>query len=455
MKLFRLFTILYSFLLTTYLLLLITIPVHAQSSLHLTHTRLYIPVGSYTTILKDNDQYYLLSKDYLSSTKVIVNESGEVSETNSYYPYGSTQQFNHETIKPSSITDKLFTSHRKLADLSVYHAGARFYSPLTGLFIQPDTVEGPQRYAYSLNNPVMYNDPTGNIVCPGCDRDYSNYPKIPQTIPDIPTHIGVIVKRTPIFDIASLGLQAFDTITGVGYQPGNDPVAQYSSSLNQYISRADMMTDMAVAMVQPMGSLTTSERLTSSIKRELLARRVIINYMTADEVARSKESVRIFHQASDVAWAFADRSQRRIAANPHLPPLNSAALAHEGQHLKQPMITGRYGRLIGLIHEVDAFTAERDRLARHLRSIGPQDPTHPYYYNLYEKAGGEVSTHLGYARSELTGLLRRGITPQSIAKESGEQNVWYLARYLGFTQIPQISRGLFGSRQSLQWIIQQ
>lgn len=47
---------------------------------------------------------------------------------------------------------------------------ARFYSPLLGRFIQPDTITpgGPQglnRYSYVNNSPINFNDPTGNRPC--------------------------------------------------------------------------------------------------------------------------------------------------------------------------------------------------------------------------------------------------------------------------------------------------
>jgi hypothetical protein len=49
--------------------------------------------------------------------------------------------------------------------------GARYYSPEYRIFIQPDTLlpdpYNPQalnRYAYVLNNPVKYTDPSGHIA---------------------------------------------------------------------------------------------------------------------------------------------------------------------------------------------------------------------------------------------------------------------------------------------------
>jgi len=69
------------------------------------------------------------------------------------------------------LTDKLFTGQRKMADLDIYHYGARFYNPKLGRFLSPDTIvpeyinpQGWNRYSYALNNPLRYTDPTGHWV---------------------------------------------------------------------------------------------------------------------------------------------------------------------------------------------------------------------------------------------------------------------------------------------------
>jgi RHS repeat-associated protein len=53
---------------------------------------------------------------------------------------------------------------------------ARFFSPSLGRFLQPDTLipdtQNPQawnRYAYALNNPIRYNDPSGHKICEDMD----------------------------------------------------------------------------------------------------------------------------------------------------------------------------------------------------------------------------------------------------------------------------------------------
>jgi RHS repeat-associated protein len=64
-------------------------------------------------------------------------------------------------------TDKRFTGQR-LDNTGLYYYGARYYDPTIGRFISADLIvksyADPQnlnRYAYALNNPLKYVDPTG------------------------------------------------------------------------------------------------------------------------------------------------------------------------------------------------------------------------------------------------------------------------------------------------------
>ena len=78
-------------------------------------------------------------------------------------------------------TTKLFTGQR-LDATGLYYYNARYYDPLIGRFISPDTVvqdfSNPQtlnRYTYCANNPLIYTDPSGNIVDFGYDDAMLQY----------------------------------------------------------------------------------------------------------------------------------------------------------------------------------------------------------------------------------------------------------------------------------------
>jgi RHS repeat-associated protein len=83
----------------------------------------------------------------------------------SYRPYG-------ECLQSQGIlgTDKRFTGQR-LDNTGLYYYGARYYDPTIGRFISADTIvpnpANPQtlnRYAYCLNNPLKYTDPSGHMT---------------------------------------------------------------------------------------------------------------------------------------------------------------------------------------------------------------------------------------------------------------------------------------------------
>ncbi len=101
--------------------------------------------------------------DTLGSTSTVLNSAGAVLESEKYYPYGAPRSGG------ITLTDKKFTGQQdEGTSFGLYDYGARFYSTLTGRFTSPDPVApklgNPQtidRYAYAIDNPLLYTDPTG------------------------------------------------------------------------------------------------------------------------------------------------------------------------------------------------------------------------------------------------------------------------------------------------------
>ena len=105
-------------------------------------------------------EWYL--SDHLGSTTLLIDESGLEVERTEYYPYGQVQSGGLEKYG--------FTGQENDADTGLMYYGARYYSPEYRIFVQPDTMlpdpYNPQalnRYAYALNNPVKYTDPSGHV----------------------------------------------------------------------------------------------------------------------------------------------------------------------------------------------------------------------------------------------------------------------------------------------------
>ena len=112
--------------------------------------------------LRNGTNLRYIHQDSLGSTSVVTDSSGAQYGYTRYYPYGSTRDSGG-----SLDTSKKFTGQR-LDGTGLYYYGARYYDPVIGRFISPDSVVGdssdPQnlsRYSYVLNNPLKYTDPNG------------------------------------------------------------------------------------------------------------------------------------------------------------------------------------------------------------------------------------------------------------------------------------------------------
>jgi RHS repeat-associated protein len=122
----------------------------------------------------NNGVYYFLA-DHLGSTSVTLDANGAKIGEMKYYPFGETRYVNG-----ALGTDRRYTGQREENGLgSLYDYGARLYSPAIGRFISADIIVpepgNPQslnRYAYGLNNPLRYVDPSGHFET---DADLATY----------------------------------------------------------------------------------------------------------------------------------------------------------------------------------------------------------------------------------------------------------------------------------------
>jgi RHS repeat-associated protein len=76
-----------------------------------------------------------------------------------------------------STTDYQYTGQRSEVEVGLYFYVSRFYDAQLGRFIsadtivpEPNSIKGYDRFAYTNNNPINYNDPSGHRAC---DDDYS------------------------------------------------------------------------------------------------------------------------------------------------------------------------------------------------------------------------------------------------------------------------------------------
>ena len=115
---------------------------------------------------------YLLT-DHLGSTAITLDPSGNLVSELRYSAWGETRYTSGATPTQRRYTGQLE------AEAGLYFYNARWFDPLQGRFAQADTVipdiSNPldlDRYAYSRNNPVNYNDPSGHSIA--CHSDAGN-----------------------------------------------------------------------------------------------------------------------------------------------------------------------------------------------------------------------------------------------------------------------------------------
>lgn len=106
------------------------------------------------------------------------------------------------------MMDRGYTSHEHLAEVGLIHMNGRLYDPVLRSFLMPDNfIQQPEntqnynRYAYVLNNPLMYTDPSGEIipfllaVAIGAAVSATVY-TLTALMSDVPFSVGGLLKAT-------------------------------------------------------------------------------------------------------------------------------------------------------------------------------------------------------------------------------------------------------------------
>lgn len=104
-------------------------------------------------------------KDHLGSTISVTDASGLAVQATAYLPFGGKRGSSDITL-----TSYKYTDQEQDGPVNLYNYNARLYDPAIGAFVSADSIVpdayNPQslnRYAYVLNSPMMYVDPSGNL----------------------------------------------------------------------------------------------------------------------------------------------------------------------------------------------------------------------------------------------------------------------------------------------------
>jgi RHS repeat-associated protein len=108
-------------------------------------------------------------RDHLGSVTVTTDAAGAVVNRSSYDPWGKPRA-SFPLGDRSRTGDRGFTGHEHLAG-GLIHMNGRIYDPVLGRFLSadivvqfPDAITSYNRYAYVLNNPLAYTDPSGYFI---------------------------------------------------------------------------------------------------------------------------------------------------------------------------------------------------------------------------------------------------------------------------------------------------
>jgi RHS repeat-associated protein len=132
-------------------------------------TKKYYSIGGVRVAMRDSglasNPYFLLG-DHLGSTSITADSGGSFVAEIRYKAWGESRYSNGTT--PTSFH---FTGQREESGIGLYFYNARWYDPSLSRFAQADTIVpgagNPQaynRYAYTLNNPLRYVDPSGHAA---------------------------------------------------------------------------------------------------------------------------------------------------------------------------------------------------------------------------------------------------------------------------------------------------
>lgn len=117
---------------------------------------------------------YFLHRDYLGSIVMITNDQGGVVEKRQFDAWGNILRIEDgygNALAAFQILDRGFTGHEHLLGVGLIHMNGRLYDPKLHRFLSPDNnIQDPSntqnfnRYAYAMNNPLMFSDPNGEFI---------------------------------------------------------------------------------------------------------------------------------------------------------------------------------------------------------------------------------------------------------------------------------------------------
>ena len=130
------------------------------------------PTGIYAVVETENgtNTVHYIVKDNLGSWTVVADSIGKVEQRLSYDAWGNLRNSNtwSGSYTGSPMFYRGFTGHEHLTSFGLINMNGRMYDPMISSFLSvdqyvqgSDNSQGFNRYAYCMNNPLRYIDPSG------------------------------------------------------------------------------------------------------------------------------------------------------------------------------------------------------------------------------------------------------------------------------------------------------
>jgi RHS repeat-associated protein len=187
----------------------------------------YYYAGSQRIAMHSNGTLNYLLSDHLGSTSLTIDASGQIVSDLRYTAWGETRY-----ASGSAPTKYQYTGqYSNIEDFGLMFYNARWYDPYINHFTQPDSIvpnptdiQAWDRYAYSLNNPIKYNDPSGH--CAGKANDEKNpdidcWKKVAQLTAKY-KNMQIDGSRWTLEELTSLEKSLSDIDSLVGMEEGGD-----------------------------------------------------------------------------------------------------------------------------------------------------------------------------------------------------------------------------------------
>jgi RHS repeat-associated protein len=131
-----------------------------------------------TTYTASTEEYLYLHRDYQGTILAISGNAGVIKERRQFDPWGVLKKYYKGNVEtpPSGVggldfeflTDRGYTGHEHFFSVGIIHMNGRIYDPVLRTFLsadplisRPNDSQNYNRYAYAMNNPLLYVDYDG------------------------------------------------------------------------------------------------------------------------------------------------------------------------------------------------------------------------------------------------------------------------------------------------------